>query len=232
MSQVYQPVILYMYIWQCKLYTIYVHINTKYTYIHKGVTISKEPCVIVTVACSLLLLTPEEQRRLEEEARREREEQERLEREEQARLKAIEEARFAEEAGELAQLISSQQEALEEWREETKRKEEVSQFNTVCVCVCVCACMCMCAHMCVCLRMYACVCVFVSIENLAVQFTPELLHNLGMHLCHEFGCGALCVLGGCEPACLVGCDLPVNMAVAADRSGWGHQLVHRGHVYT
>lgn len=54
-----------------------------------------------------------------------------MEREERARLKAIEEARFAAESAELAQLVSAQQEALEEWREESRRKEEVSQ----CVCV-------------------------------------------------------------------------------------------------
>lgn len=54
-----------------------------------------------------------------------------MEREERARLKAIEEARFAAESAELAQLVSAQQEALEEWREEARRKEEVSQ----CVCV-------------------------------------------------------------------------------------------------
>ena len=77
--------------------------------------------------CSLL--TPEEQRRLEEEERRQREEQEKLEQEERDRLKAIEEARFAKEAGEVAQLISTQQEALEEWKEETKKKEEVSWFT-------------------------------------------------------------------------------------------------------
>ena len=62
-----------------------------------------------------------------------------MEREERARLKAIEEARFAAESAELAQLVSAQQEALEEWREEARRKEEVSQ----CVCVlCVCTCTC------------------------------------------------------------------------------------------
>lgn len=72
------------------------------------------------------VLTAEEQRRLEEEERRQREEQERLEQEERDRLKAIEEARFTKEAGELGELVTAQQEALEEWREETKRKEEVS----------------------------------------------------------------------------------------------------------
>jgi len=41
-------------------------------------------------------------------------------REERARLKAIEEARFAAESTELAQLVSAQQDTLEEWREEAR----------------------------------------------------------------------------------------------------------------